>query len=740
MLRRFTKLFNHQMPQRSKSTHQGRRCPLHLESLEERWVPATLVVDPNSPFKVVFHTITAAVDAAKNGDVIKVAPGTYDGDIDVTKSLTIIGGQRVNTLLDPVAPSVIKAGLTGEGFSFGANNIVIKNFTIQGMQPGITTNGFTGFTITNNVFLDDAVGISMTTSLASTAAASTVSGNFFVNDGQGPTPLDDILSAGARNVTIKNNRFQVPNTDAAIHVNGASLSSNMQIVDNFFSGDSQILVANVTKAKIDGNTILTPSRSNLFPAAIHLGGTVSISEVANNTLLNLNTTTSFEGIILDDTDILGATNTSNTITGNQIDGFRLGILVNLASKNTISSNVVVRSLDSGLSVAGIFALGNTITANKFVSNHGNGMDVISTTATSANLLSKNTTVGNTGNGIFLNHAQGTTVSGNTACRNTGAGIALDTATGNTLSTNTANYNGPESPGIRLLNSSHNTLTGNVASHNGDQGILLVGSQQNTLSGNTAEFNSTDGIALGALSNQNTFTSNVVRFNSSGISLDHSSSNVFTTNTANRNVQSGFALSGGSNLNTFTSNTANNNNGGFFALNCNTNTFTKNTANNNLGSGGAEGFLISGVSNTLTGNTANNNVLSGFQISGNANLVSGNVASGNGRSGFAILSGSNDTVTLNTASSNGLARVNTDADGFIFGNLTGSNVSGNTATNNVGNGIEMASSASGNTITGNTATGNGDSGLGFDLFDGSNTTTQNTWTGNTAGKRNPTGLG
>ena len=424
-------------------------------------MPATLLVDPHLP--PIFHaftTISAAVDAAKAGDTIKVAPGTYNGDIDVTKPLTILGGQVTQTLFDGIGPSIIDGATTSTGFAFGANNITVKNFTIQKMQTGVITNHFTGFNIINNIFQDDGIGVDLTTSLASNVPTSTVSGNKFINDGAGPTPLDDILSTGARNVVIKNNRFQTPNTEAAIHVNGANQSKNVQILDNFFSGDSQVLVANVTKAKIDGNTILTPSRSNLFPAAIHLGGNVTSSEVANNTLINVHAASLFEGVILDDTDIFSATNTSNKISGNSIQGFRVGVLVNLATKNTVSNNTVTGSVDDGLSVAGIFALNNTISSNNFIQNHGSGIEVISTSATSANVIAKNTVTANSNDGILLDHAAGTTLTGNVVTENANFGIALDTATGNTMSSNTANFNGVTAglSGFRLLNSNQNTLS------------------------------------------------------------------------------------------------------------------------------------------------------------------------------------------------------------------------------------------------------------------------------------------
>ena len=238
-----------------------------------------------------------------------------------------------------------------------------------------------------------------------------------------------------------------------------------------------------------------------------------------------------------------------------------------------------------------------------------------------------------------------------------------------------------------------------------------------MTGNVAEFDSTDGFFLATGADQNTLSSNTANFNGNGFELDQSSNNSLTSNVAKRNSQEGFELSGGSNQNTLTSNTANANNGGFFASGSNTNNFSKNTANNNLGSGGAEGFLILGDGNTVDSNTANNNVLSGFDITGANNHITGNTAANDGRSGF-VISGDKATITGNTATGNGQERNESDDAGFIFFNLTNGTVSGNTAKNNEGNGLNFADSTSGNTVSGNTATDNGAADGDFDLFDGS----------------------
>ena len=52
-----------------------------------------------------FDTIQEAIDAANEGDVIKVLPGTYTEQIIINKSLTIIGSGAKSTIIQ--APDVL---------------------------------------------------------------------------------------------------------------------------------------------------------------------------------------------------------------------------------------------------------------------------------------------------------------------------------------------------------------------------------------------------------------------------------------------------------------------------------------------------------------------------------------------------------------------------------------------------------------------------------------------------------
>jgi parallel beta-helix repeat protein len=136
-----------------------------------------------------------------------------------------------------------------------------------------------------------------------------------------------------------------------------------------------------------------------------------------------------------------------------------------------------------------------------------------------------TASGNTDIGIFLTHANASTVTDNTTSQN-GTGIELDASNGNTVTRNTTDGN---FAGIDVSdNSTGNTVSRNTATGNPGQGIrLLGGPTQNTVQDNTCSGNGV-GIAVGAYgndgANQNTIQNNTVNFNYTGIQVEQNCSN------------------------------------------------------------------------------------------------------------------------------------------------------------------------------------------------------------------------
>jgi len=107
---------------------------------------ATLCVSAKPAAGCPWSTIGAAVAAASNGDVIQVSQGTYHEDVVIGKSISLIGKDNSNTIIDAggLSNGIYVDGLDNPGLT----GVSISRFRIQNANfEGILVTNASGVTI-----------------------------------------------------------------------------------------------------------------------------------------------------------------------------------------------------------------------------------------------------------------------------------------------------------------------------------------------------------------------------------------------------------------------------------------------------------------------------------------------------------------------------------------------------------------------------------------------------------------
>jgi hypothetical protein len=102
----------------------------------------TLIVDDNLQCPgSSFNTIQAAVNAASNGDTIKVCPGTYNEQVRITKDITVRGVSFMNQDAAVVKPNATLPnstdGIAAIILAENTRNVELENLTVDGASNNI---------------------------------------------------------------------------------------------------------------------------------------------------------------------------------------------------------------------------------------------------------------------------------------------------------------------------------------------------------------------------------------------------------------------------------------------------------------------------------------------------------------------------------------------------------------------------------------------------------------------------
>ena len=657
--------------------------------------------DPSGTFAIanvggigvlVFDATNTLIGGAEVG-AGNVISGNDRWGVQVTdmSSTTQIQGNLIGTGAN--GSTVISNGqggvlIEGSNNTVGGPTAAARNIISRNLGHGVSLSGPMA---TNNTIQGNYIGTDTTGS----ANLGNAGNGILISTSNGIVDTNDLI---AGNVIVGNN------------LNGISITNcNSNTIQGNFVGtaaDGTHPLPNVETgiSIFDGrNNIVggtTPTERNVISGnegtGIGIGGISSTNnQVTGNYVgTDVNGTTSVANgagiLILADasSNVIGGTQpgTGNVISGNTNDGVDIqlrdssfGPIDNTIQGNLIGTTAEGRSalgnLGDGINIesSGNTVGGMTLGARNVISGNGiNGVHLSQPTA-SGNLVAGNfigldgagdAVVGNSQEGVRIDHGPNNTVLENVISGNDFSGVAIIGSSGNTVLDNTIGANptglvamGNHDGGIDIV-ASGNAVSGNLLSGNGGIGVLIRSNGGTSANGNVVYGN-----LIGTDANGGAAVGNGV----GGVLILDASNNVIGGSTA----RSGNVISG---------------NGGYgVQIETMSGTATGNviqgnmigtdiTATQRLGNG-LHGVLLNGVSNNIVGGTTDavrnivsGNMADGIRLTNNAanNIIQGNYV-GTDRTGSRALANTQDGVFVEDSPGNSVGGTSAGTGNLISGN-------------------------------------------------------------------------
>jgi hypothetical protein len=457
---------------------------------------ATLQVCPTGPPTCPYGTIAGALDAAANGDTIKIAAGTYLGGFTIDKDVSLVGAGADQT--------AISGGGTVVRVSPGVTATIEKVAITGGTASGIVNSGTLTVersTVTRNTAVQGGGG-GIANFATATLRHSDVSDNTAsdccgggIRSGD-PNHLSAMLTL--IETTVRHNRAATSGGGiqifgGAVALEKSTVSGNVAVAD---SGGG-IQAGGGGTVTLETSTVRDNTAGRQGGGISSYGGAVTVVKSA----ISGNTSASFGGGIASDGPVMISESTigDNRSTGHPVEGGGGGGIcgrLELVYRSTISGNRSARSFGGMCGAKTIIE--STVRDNTAALDGGGfgccagGVTTVKKTAVTGN------SAGGSGGGIFTRFPgpgnpliiEDTTISKNRADAD-GGGMVVDTPTTLERTTVKDNSAGARGGGIfrkafRALTLDESTVTKNAAVNGG--GIFLEVGPPVTLTSSTVSKN------------------------------------------------------------------------------------------------------------------------------------------------------------------------------------------------------------------------------------------------------------
>jgi len=326
-------------------------------------------------------TIASAISNAKSGDAIFITAGTYNENITIDKSLTLIGAGKASTTV---------AGVTGSptiNIPTQIHDVYIAHMKVTNAGTASTdrviSNGDTGGMIRyRHHYLDLEISGGDDGIYAEDLYELEIVGCYIHDTNDNGI----LLSTITQNASIHGNIIK--NTaDAGVYL----YANTRHNVQNNYIYDPATYGINVEGSYIgvNGNTVESSDNHGIY---VHGGG--AHNTVSNNIVYQAGDAASEYGIYLDGFNL--------TVTGNVIrDAFSSGIRVGSSNSDLVlvSSNSIFSSGSHGILVSSIIANNISLIGNGIEDSTGYGISIAHTFEPSLILVANNVFSGNSSGSI-----------------------------------------------------------------------------------------------------------------------------------------------------------------------------------------------------------------------------------------------------------------------------------------------------------------------------------------------------